>query len=178
MKIMKKKYLILLVLVASFSACTDKFEEFNTDIKNPAIVEGESLFSNAQRLLARQLMSTNVNVNIFKLMAQYWTECTYIDEANYDLTNRSIPDNVFLAYYNGFLRDFQEAAILVENTTPTSSVGEIEKKNKLAIIDLLVVYSYQNLVDIFGNVPYTDALDIENISPKYGRCCHHLSGSY
>ncbi len=167
MKIMKKKYLILLVLVASFSACTDKFEEFNTDIKNPAIVEGESLFSNAQRLLARQLMSTNVNVNIFKLMAQYWTECTYIDEANYDLTNRSIPDNVFLAYYNGFLRDFQEAAILVENTTPTSSVGEIEKKNKLAIIDLLVVYSYQNLVDIFGNVPYTDALDIENISPKY-----------
>lgn len=167
MIIMKKKYLILLVLVASFSACTDKFEEFNTDIKNPAIVQGESLFSNAQRLLARQLMSTNVNVNIFKLMAQYWTECTYIDEANYDLTNRSIPDNVFLNYYNGFLKDFKEAAILIEETTPTSSVGETEKKNRLAIIDLLVVYSYQNLVDIFGNVPYTDAIDIENISPKY-----------
>ena len=48
MKIMKKKYLILLVLVAFFSACTDKFEEFNTDVKNPAVVKGESLFSNAQ----------------------------------------------------------------------------------------------------------------------------------
>ena len=77
---MKKKYLILLVLVASFSACTDKFEEFNTDIKNPAIVEGESLFSNAQRLLARQLMSTNVNINIFKLMAQY---SSYSSHAGY-----------------------------------------------------------------------------------------------
>jgi hypothetical protein len=30
-----------------------------------------------------------------------------------------------------------------------------------------VAYSYQNLVDIFGNVPYTEALDIENIAPVY-----------
>lgn len=167
MKIMKKKYLILLVLVASFTACTDKFEEFNTDVKNPAIVEGESLFSNAQRLLARQISSTNVNLNIFKLMAQYWTETTYIDEANYDLVNRSIPDNIFEVYYQGILKDFQEATLLIEATVPTSAVGEAEKANKLAIIELLNVYAFQNLVDIFGDVPYTEALDIEKISPKY-----------
>lgn len=167
MKIMKKKYLILLVLVASFTACTDKFEEFNTDVKNPAIVEGESLFSNAQRLMARAVSSTNVNLNIFKLMAQYWTECTYIDEANYDLVNRGIPDNIFEQYYQGILKDFQEAALLIEATVPTSDVGEAEKANKLAIIELLNVYAFQNLVDIFGDVPYTEALDIELISPKY-----------
>lgn len=164
---MKKKYLILLVLVASFTACTDKFEEFNTDVKNPAIVEGESLFSNAQRLLARAISSTNVNLNIFKLMAQYWTECTYIDEANYDLVNRSIPDNVFEQYYQGVLKDFQEASMLIEATTPTSAVGEAEKANKLAIIELLNVYAFQQLVDIFGDVPYSEALDIDMISPKY-----------
>jgi hypothetical protein len=167
MKIMKKKYLILLVLVASFTTCTDKFEEFNTDVKNPAIVEGESLFSNAERLLARAISSTNVNLNIFKLMAQYWTECTYIDEANYDLVNRSIPDNQFRQYYQGILKDLQEAYLLIEATTPTSAVGEIEKANKLAIIELLNVYSFQNLVDIFGDIPYSEAMDIEMISPKY-----------
>jgi len=167
MKIMKKKYLILLVLVASFTACTDKFEEFNTDVKNPAIVEGESLFSNAQRLMARAVSSTNVNLNIFKLMAQYWTECTYIDEANYDLVNRGIPDNIFEQYYQGILKDFQEAALLIEATVPTSAVGEAEKANKLAIIELLNVYAFQNLVDIFGDVPYSEALDIELISPMY-----------
>jgi hypothetical protein len=167
MKIMKKKYLILLVLVASITACTDKFEEFNTDVKNPAIVQGESLFSNAQRLLARQISSTNVNINIWKLMSQYWTECTYIDEANYDIVNRTIPDNTFEAYYQGILKDFQEAVMLIEATVPTSAVGETEKANKLAIIELLVVYAYQNLVDIFGDVPYSVAMDIENISPAY-----------
>jgi len=167
MKIMKKKYFILLVLVASFSACTDKFEEFNTDVKNPAVVEGESLFTNAQFDMVYYLSSTNVSINIFKMMSQYWTECTYIDEANYDLTNRPIPANIFLWYYRSFLKDFQEAAMLIEATVPTSTVAEIEKANKLAIIELLNIYAFQNLVDIFGDVPYSEALDITNISPAY-----------
>jgi hypothetical protein len=108
-------------------------------------------------------------------MAQYWTECTYIDEANYDIINRSIPDNTFQHYYvgndatneGGFLKDFKEAAALIGATTPTSPVGEKEKANKLAIIELLTVYAYQNLVDIFGDIPYSEALDIDNIAPKY-----------
>ena len=101
-------------------------------------------------------------------MAQYWTECTYIDEANYDITNRTIPDNIFISHIiRGFLKDFKEAAMLIEATVPTSAVGETEKANKLAIIELLNVYSYQNLVDIFGDVPYSEAMDIENISPAY-----------
>lgn len=167
MKIMKTKYFILWLLVALFASCTDKFEEFNTDVKNPATVSGESLFSNAELSLVDQISSTNVNNNIWKLFAQYWTETTYTDEANYDIVNRTIPDFVFRAYYRGFLKDFKQASDLITNTKPTSAVGEIEKTNKLAIIELLIVYSYQNLVDIFGNVPYTEALDITNIHPVY-----------
>jgi len=70
-------------------------------------------------------------------------------------------------YYQGILKDLQEAYLLIEATTPTSAVGEIEKANKLAIIELLNVYSFQNLVDIFGDIPYSEAMDIEMISPKY-----------
>ncbi len=58
---MKNKYFILLVLIALFAACTDKFEEFNTDVKNPAVVAGEPLFSNAQKDMVDQISSTNVN---------------------------------------------------------------------------------------------------------------------
>ena len=169
MKIMKKKYLILLVLVAFFASCTDKFEEFNTDVKSPTVVPGESLFTNAQKRLSDQVSSTDVNLNVLKLFSQYWTETTYTDEANYDIINRTIPDNTFREYYNGFLKDFKEAATIIEARTPTGSVGdgEKEKANKLAIIDLLNVYSYQQLVDIFGNIPYTEAIDIKNIAPVY-----------
>lgn len=169
MEIMKKKYLILFVLIAFFASCTDKFEEFNTDVKSPTIVPGESLFSYAQKELSDQISSTNVNLNVWKLFAQYWTETTYTDEANYDIINRSIPDYTFREYYAGILKDFSEAQKLIEARTPTGSVGDgpKEKANKLAIIELLTVYSYQNLVDVFGNIPYTEALDITNIAPKY-----------
>ena len=32
----------------------------------------------------------NVNDNIFRLVAQHWTECQYVEETNYDIRNRSI----------------------------------------------------------------------------------------
>jgi hypothetical protein len=166
---MKNKYFILLVLIALFAACTDKFEEFNTDVKNPAVVAGEPLFSNAQKDLIDQISSTNVNENDWKLYAQYWTETTYTDEANYDVVNRTVPDYQFRAYYRGFLRDFQEATKIISETAATSAIGEVEKSNKLAIIELMVCYSYQELVDIFGDIPYTQALDVNNISPAYDK---------
>jgi hypothetical protein len=166
---MKKKYLILMVLVASLASCTDKFEEFNTDGKSPTIVPGESLFTNAQKQLSDQVSSTEVNLNVWKLFSQYWTETTYTNEATYDIINRTIADNTYRQYYDGFLKDFKEAATIIEAGTPTGRVGdgEREKANKLAIIDLLTVYSYQQLVDIFGNIPYSQAIDIKIIGPAY-----------
>ncbi len=164
---MKNKYILILVLTAFLAACTDRFEDFNTDQKAPAKVAGEALFSNAQKGIADQMSSTNVNLNIWKLFAQYWTETTYVDEANYDIVNRSIPDGQFTTYYRGFLKDLQEAAMIIEATPATSAVGEVEKANKLAIIELLNCYAYQQLVDIFGDIPYTEALDINIIAPKY-----------
>ncbi len=172
---MKNKIIIIITLVAFLASCTDKFEEFNTDIKNPAIVTGEALFTHAQIALVDQVSSTNVNLNVWKLFAQYWTETTYVDEANYDIVNRTIPDNTFQEYYvgndasktGGFLKNLQEATEIITQTATTSAIGEAEKANKLAIIELLNVYAYQNLVDIFGNIPYNEALDIDKIDPAY-----------
>jgi len=41
------------------------------------------------------------------------------------------------------------------------------KKNQLAMITVMEVFAYQYLVDNFGNIPYTEALDINNVTPKY-----------
>jgi hypothetical protein len=171
---MKTKYISLFVLIAVLVSCTKNFESFNTDVKNPASATGESLFSKAELSLVDEMSSTDVNINIFKLLSQYWTETTYTDEANYDFTTRTIADNTFTTYYvgfsdktGGFLNDFKEAARLITNTPATTDDAAAQNKNKLAIIELLTVYSYQNLVDIFGNVPYSKALDINNIHPEY-----------
>jgi hypothetical protein len=164
---MKKIHILIISLLPLFNACTDQFEDYNEDKKNPAQVSGEALFSNAQKELIDHVSSTNVNRNIFKLWAQYWTETTYTDEANYDLTTRNIADNNFRYYYREILKDFLEAETIIAATDYTNDPSPKIKENKLLVIRLLKAYAWQQLVDIFGAVPYTEALNIENVYPAY-----------
>ncbi len=163
---MKKILFILLVFVAA--SCTKNFEEMNKNVKSPEAVAGETLFTNAQKNLADQLASINVNTNIWKIWAQYVTETTYVDEANFDIVNRSIPDNAFRTFYRNILRDLLEAKNVISQEEVVAAEDVAAKKNKLAIIEVLNVYVYQRLVDMFGDVPYSEALDIDNTTtPKY-----------
>src|SRR4030042_3921015 len=110
---MKKKYILFIFITVLFAACTENFDDFNINKKTPASVTGEPVFSGAQLELADQISTPNVNLNIFRLFAQYWTETTYTDEANYDIVNRTIPDNTFQAYYRDVIKDLNEAAKLI-----------------------------------------------------------------
>jgi len=163
---MKKILYVFLVLFVA-SSCT-KLEDMNVDTKSPILVPSETLFTNAQRELADQLASINVNTNVFKLFAQYITETTYTDEANYDIVNRKIPDNTFRTLYKDVLSDLKESATLMDNE-PAPVLDDDKKNfaNRKAIIEVLRIYTYNRLVDIFGNVPYSEALDIDNVNPKY-----------
>lgn len=159
-----KKLFIPLVAIAVLVSCSDDLTSLNEDTKNPSQVEGRTLFSNAQKELGDFLSSTNVNINVFKMYAQYWTETTYFDEARYDMTGRQIPDNDWAILYRNVLKDLDEAAILIEaDPLITASV----KQNQLACIEVMTVLGYSSLVNIFGDIPYTEALDFENPSPAY-----------
>ena len=163
---MKRTYILYFVLLTLFIGCTDKFEDFNTDKKNPSDVAGNSLFSNGQKELADQINQTNVNQNIWKLWAQYWTETTYTDEANYDIVTRNIPEQIYRYYFReGALKDMDEAAKLIKKEVGTPD--EVTIQNRLYIISILKCYAFNRLVDIFGMIPYYEALDIGNVYPAY-----------
>lgn len=156
-----------MVLFGVMTSCTKNFEDYNTDKKRPVVVPAENLFANAQKALSDQEASTSVNLNNFKLWAQYWTETTYTDEANYDIVTRPVPDNIFRIYYRDILQDLKDARDVTEATEVIGTIAEAEKKNQLALIDLVQVYTFAQMVDIFGNIPYSEALDINDISPAY-----------
>ncbi|NCA85072.1 MAG: SusD/RagB family nutrient-binding outer membrane lipoprotein [Clostridia bacterium] len=164
---MKKIILALIVLIGFSTSCTKDFDEYNVDTKRPTMVPPEMLFANAQKALADQVASTNVNLNVWKLFVQYWTETTYTDEANYDIINRNIAQLAFRTYYRDILRDLKEARILTEAIEPITPEETTMKNNQLMIIELLTAYSYNRLLDTFGNIPYTEALNIDDITPAY-----------
>jgi hypothetical protein len=117
----------------------------------------------AQRTLTNTLTSSNVNLNIFRLIVQYWQETTYTDESNYDLSTREINDAVWNALNRDVLKDFQEAAKLI----PTDVNNATTQKNELAIIEIMEIYTWYYLVTTYGDIPYSEALDINKPFPKY-----------
>jgi len=158
-----KKLFFLILTVTVLASCSD-LTDLNKDPKNPAKVSGETLFSNAQKELGDFLSSTNVNINIFKLVSQYWTETTYTDEANYDLSGRQIPSNDWSILYRNVLKDLDQSSKLIadDNTIPAGV-----KQNEQACIEIMKVLTYSNMVNIWGDIPYSEALNIDNTLPKY-----------
>lgn len=171
-----KSILFLCFLAFAFAGCNkDELAELNDNTKEPTEVSGEYLFSNAQQALSDQIASTNVNRNIFKLVAQYWTETQYPDEGQWNLAKRNIPRQVWSAYYRDVLMDLNRAKSLMSEQTiteglPADEAAKVTAKlaNKLAIADILMVMTYQRLVDTFGNIPYSQSLDIDaTTTPAY-----------
>jgi hypothetical protein len=158
-----KKYFIISLSLFTMAACTKDIEKFNDQTKYAAVAPAGSLFSNAVRNLTDGLASPNVNTNVFRATVQHWTTTTYTDEPNYDFTTRAIPQAWWTRMYRDVLIDLQESKKLVA----TSLVSDAAKKNQVAIADLMQVYTYSVLVNTFGNVPYSEALDYNNLFPKY-----------
>ena len=160
-----KKILFLLIASVLFAvACKKDFGDLNVDTKNPSAVPPAPLFSYAEKQLADLVTNSNVNVNVFRLFSQYWTETTYIDEANYDLSTRNIPQNFWNRVYVNVLKNLEECQGLISSQ---ALVPANEQANQNACVEILNVYSYATLVNIYGNVPYSEALDYNNVFPKY-----------
>jgi len=158
-----KKLLIFVFPLLTLSGCRKDLTSLNVDPKSPSVVPSTGLFTNAQRELASTVASSNVNLNIFRLIEQHWTQTTYTDESNYDIFTREIPGFLWTTMYRDVLRDFQEARTLIA----TEEMSEPVRKNQLAVVDIMEVYSWYYLVTTFGNIPYTEALNIDNPFPKY-----------
>ncbi|WP_230470609.1 SusD/RagB family nutrient-binding outer membrane lipoprotein [Flavobacterium cheongpyeongense] len=155
-------------MAVTISSCTDDITGLNEDTKNPTTTKSEYLFTNAQKAMSDQMVNTSVNLNVFRLFTQQWTETTYLDETQYNITTRNIPNSHWGIIYRDVLRDFLECKKLLDQETPATTKEIAILNNKKAILEIMSVYSYSVLVDTFGNIPYSEALDIiGHPQPKY-----------
>jgi hypothetical protein len=159
-----KKLIILFLPFLLLTACVDSLEEYNVDEKRATVVPPVTLFSNALKGLTDVLTTPSVNTNNFRLYVQQWSTTTYLDEPRYNLTARTIPQSMWQALYRDVLSDLNEAKRLLNADTFISAET---KNNQMAQIEIMEVYAWSVLVNTFGNVPYTEALDANNPLPKY-----------
>ncbi|HTE31645.1 MAG TPA: SusD/RagB family nutrient-binding outer membrane lipoprotein [Chryseolinea sp.] len=162
-----RKIVLIIFLTGFLVACSDRLEELNKPTKTAVEVPAETLFANGLNELFFMMNNSDTNINVFRLYAQYWAQTTYPDESQYNMVGRRNPDNFWRGGYRDALKDLDEARKVTEQTAEALGLSEGELNNRLAIIDLCKVYAFAILVDAFGAVPYTEALDPEILQPKY-----------
>lgn len=159
-----KRLFIISISLFTLAACTKDIEKFNEQTKNAAVAPAGTLFSNGARNLIDGVTSANVNLNVFRLTIQHWASTTYQDEPNYDFTTRNIPQAWWLRMYRDVLNDLEESKRLIPSDV---TISDATKKNRIAIADIMEVYTFSVLVNTFGDVPYSEALDANKLFPKY-----------
>lgn len=149
-----KKYIVLFSAFFALASC-EVDESLNIDQKSPTSVPASGLFTNAARNFFDQMNGSHH----YRLYAQYWAQTTYPETSQYIMTG--LQDNIWSSLYSGVLQDLKGAREII------AIEGAANSKNQLAIIEMLEVYAFSVLVDTYGNVPYSEALDPLNPSPKY-----------
>lgn len=159
-----KKVIYIIFGVLLLTGCTKDISRFNEETKRPATVSGGPLFSNAIKTLADNYGSASVNTNVFRFTVKHWAMAVYQDEAQYDFSTRNIPQAWWTTMYRDVLNDLNEASrIISADATMLPAV----KANQLAMVDVMQVFTYNVLVNTFGDVPYSEAFNSTILFPKY-----------
>lgn len=155
---------MLLLPIVLLTACVDSLDDYNTDQKKASSIPPRTLFTNALKGLTDILTTPNVNSNNYRMFVQQWATTTYLDEPRYSMTSRLYSQNLWNAVYRDVLSDLKEARRLIDLD---ATLDPAVKNNQLGMIAILEVYAWDVLVKTFGSVPYSKALDPENLLPEY-----------
>lgn len=152
------KYLYLSILVCSLSSCTEDFDEINTNPNAPINVQ--------PGLLLRQVIydyGEEMSYEGFvagNLLSQHFTMVDFNLFDRHDLSSPQLGGNPWPAIYTN-LRDNE----LILDASRASDVNRIYEGPAL----ILKAYMSAALTDIFGDVPYSEALNGKegNTTPVY-----------
>ncbi|MEQ8474562.1 MAG: SusD/RagB family nutrient-binding outer membrane lipoprotein [Marinoscillum sp.] len=163
------KILVLVLALLPF-ACTDNFDEINTDPNEPTEVPAENLFTQAQFSLSDVIWGRAMNFEFGMLMVQHFAQNEYADESRYNQQPSTFSGS-WQAFYSGTaaspggIIDLVVARQLVE---ADESIAEAVKNNRLAQIAIMKVMAFQVITDTWGAVPYSEAFNPEEFpNPVY-----------
>ncbi|RDC64486.1 SusD/RagB family nutrient-binding outer membrane lipoprotein [Adhaeribacter pallidiroseus] len=168
---MKRILLFFIPALIFATSCKDLDDYDNINPKAPQIVPGATLVSNAQRMLVNTINTPDYNINPFRFYVQHWAATTYPDESQFVIENRAVNRFFWNPLYRDVLGDLHEGKRIITNDPLSNivdaTIKEKVRNNQLATIEVLEVYTWAVLVDTFGDIPYTEALNIENVLPKF-----------
>ena len=158
---MKKRLLTIGAALLMMTACTNNFEEINTNPNEPNVVPAEFLLTHAQESILDQIYGGFDNQRIGMTLAQYWSQNQYTEESRFQY-RAGTNNTTWSTIYTG-INNLQE--IIRINEARTAGRNE----NEIAVARIMKAWTYHFLTDIYGDIPYGEALNISGgvIAPAY-----------
>ncbi|MGX5853593.1 SusD/RagB family nutrient-binding outer membrane lipoprotein [Dyadobacter jiangsuensis] len=140
------------------TACQDQLEETNTNPNEAIKAQPEYLLANAIKSNADLTLGSDASMETTTLFIQHWAKIQYTDPDKYTVSIANV-QNVWTNLYSQGLTDFATIIKLGEESGNT---------NYQAVGLILKSWSFQLLTDLYGNIPYSQALQLnETLAPKY-----------
>lgn len=161
MKIIKT-FLIGLFVVASATSCSDNFFDVNQSVNGPNSATPELSLPVAQKfsadLLSGDYNSMNTLGNLWSYAWAAGGDFAYFrEETLYNVTSAFRTGT----FNNAYLLPLNNYQVIDDNLDPKYA-------NFRAIAKIMKAFHYQYLVDTYGNIPYSQALQhINNPKPAY-----------
>ena len=155
---MKLKSFFILVFVALVgSACKESFFDINTNPNSLPTASPSYVFTNALNTTSTNMIGPNETGSYW---SGQWTQGNgYIISTTlfaYNFTNGDFN------YWDGYYDNLQDYEFVIKNA---DSYNQKYLKGPAKIMKAML---FQQLVDMYGNVPYTDALKgTEVLAPKF-----------
>ncbi|MGG1921022.1 UNVERIFIED_CONTAM: SusD/RagB family nutrient-binding outer membrane lipoprotein [Ralstonia mannitolilytica] len=165
MKNIIKISLVSACIGLALSSCQSDLTSLNDDPKHPSILPSDNLLATALYQSSYYMDNPSVNFNNYRFFTQQWAETQYPDETQYNLVTRNQPRNHFNRMYVYSINNLKQAKVnLVKEVEPDENV----RINKLATLEIEEIFIWENIVDTYGDVPYSEAFKPDEIlTPKY-----------
>jgi hypothetical protein len=165
---MKKLSIATLAMAVLASACTKNITKLNNDTKSPTTVPSTTLFTYGEKNLVDALVGTSVSSTPFRVLAQSWTENTYVYEAQYSFSAYNAPSGFWgRMYANTTPNSVLNTLAAAKKLYPNDIADAASLRNWNIMTDILQVHAYALLVNTYGNIPYSQALQDSIPFPKY-----------
>src|SRR5688572_16229345 len=172
--IRKLKYFIPLVALVVSLSCSKDFLDVNTDPNNPTSIEVSKILPTTQRTLGDALSMDENNGGLSSVLSAYVHQMTTREEADkYGMTGADpVIANPWAKLYSSTANpgtSYPVYGILQNLEDIIASATAADNLIYRGIAKILKAYSYSILVDVFGDVPFSEANKLKEgiLYPKF-----------
>ena len=150
-------YLFIASLAISTVSCDKDFEEINTTPNSSLTTDPNLLLAGAIITSQNVVYNAQIGADMGLCWAQHWSKVQYNDEEKY-IPRRALMNSLWDNMYVNVISEAKEAYTIA---------GQEGNTNLQGAALVLQANAFQILTDVYGPVPFTEAIVLGNLKPVF-----------